>query len=434
MFRTVLTTPVFMCILDVLETHVKSSSNVKERRIWDKKNCCLFCGTFQAKLTRHVERKHKSEDEVQKMLRYPKRSKKRKMESERLRHLGNFYNNAKVLASGEGDFLVAKRPVKGMNMKVSQFVPCAYCKGYYMKAEIWRHINDCNFKDTNETDTCTTESFASGIKRGKSIMLACLKPALDNVGRECLFSVMKNDDISSVCRNDELIYQHGINMLHTKGADHASYIRTKMRELGRLVIQARKSLGSVNLKDLIQPDRFDHVIDAVKKECRYATDKISKFEIPSLALKMGYSLKQCAELKLGLCIRDKDTVGEDETNRFLKLYDMEYSDKISSVALETLHTKKARKPAILPVTNDIVEFQKYVREKIPQITKQVKLTQDSGLFKDLAQMTLSSLIVFNKRRSGETSKMLLSDLKENKKGNEDIAAMLSDVEQTLCKR
>ena len=117
-----------------------------------------------------------------------------------------------------------------------------------------------------------------------------------------------------------------------------------------------------------------------------------------------------------------------------ELYDMEYSDKISSVALETLHTKKARKPAILPVTNDIVEFQKYVREKIPQITKQVKLTQDSGLFKDLAQMTLSSLIVFNKRRSGETSKMLLSDLKENKKGNEDIAAMLSDVEQTLCKR
>ena len=75
------------------------------------------------------------------MLRYPKCSKKRKMESERLRHLGNFY--AKILASGKGDFLVAKRPVKGMIMKVSQFVPCAYCKGYYMKAEFWRHINFC---------------------------------------------------------------------------------------------------------------------------------------------------------------------------------------------------------------------------------------------------------------------------------------------------
>ena len=74
------------------------------------------------------------------------------------------------------------------------------------------------------------------------------------------------DDISHVVKNDELILRFG-NRLCTKlrkDGNQQHYISNKMRELGCLVLEARKCCENIaSLSDCLDPSNFDFVIEAV---------------------------------------------------------------------------------------------------------------------------------------------------------------------------
>ena len=101
-----------------------------ERRKYDKRSCCFYCGKMMAKVTNHYMLKHMKEKEVANIAKMSMNSPERKLALEKLRLKGNFINNMKVLNDRKGDILVVRRANKDAKAPES-YLPCIYCLGFF---------------------------------------------------------------------------------------------------------------------------------------------------------------------------------------------------------------------------------------------------------------------------------------------------------------
>lgn len=92
---------------------------------------------------------------------------------------------------------------------------------------------------------------------------------------------------------------------------------------------------------------------------------------------------------------------------FLDIMDIEWRNRISSMALKTLHDRKMNCSQMLPITEDIIKLNKFLDNVIQESVKNLSLNVPLH-WSTLAAATLSRLILFNKRRSGEASRMTLN--------------------------
>lgn len=394
------------------------------------------------------------EIEVAKVLSYTKKSNERKKGLEKLQNLGDFYHNAAVIEKGEGEFFVSKRPSSDSVVSYKEYVPCVFCKGYFLGVEIWRHYKNCKFRGedvTVDNEECCTHLSAGNLRGSRILAENACKKSHGNEG--ILFGNMRNDDISFVAKQDDMISRLGLNLYARKGAKQIEYIRAKMREIARLLIRIRQqthptpnikdqiseTADFLALKDVLKPEKFDAVISGIQAECKYSVENgVPSFEVPSLGLKLGHTLRKCCYIKMGLCIRAHDEQGERDAEQFLRLLEMEFKDHVSSIALKTLENIQRKKPECLPVTKDIVKFQNFIKEKVITLTAQAMKEKSGQNYCDLAKATLARIITFNKRRSGEVAKFSISDYMGRQGGsshqNQDIYQMLSPAEQKLASR
>jgi len=81
-------------------------------RTYDRKSYCYFCSRPHAKLIRHMTLMHKDEHEVRDLMEETDKAKK-KLSILKLRNLGNYEHNRRVVDRGAGEFLVSYRTVYG---------------------------------------------------------------------------------------------------------------------------------------------------------------------------------------------------------------------------------------------------------------------------------------------------------------------------------
>jgi hypothetical protein len=125
-----------------------------------------------------------------------------------------------------------------------------------------------------------------------------------------------------------------------------------MRELGRLLKQFRleTKMSSAKLIDVMEPTKgFDKAIVSVRKLCNFQRSK--EQSVPSLALKIGHSLKKCAGIIRNKAIRENQPEVENRMKQYLKLHTSEWGSLITRYALDALEIK--RTTAVLPVTEDL---------------------------------------------------------------------------------
>jgi hypothetical protein len=75
-------------------SHVRlqASSNKKGIRGWDKRHFCLYCGKSSTKITKHLLRQHKEENNIKE-----KKSKHRKLLIVILTNAGDYNHNMEVI-------------------------------------------------------------------------------------------------------------------------------------------------------------------------------------------------------------------------------------------------------------------------------------------------------------------------------------------------
>ena len=100
---------------------------------------CLFCLKMQAKLPRHLKLVHKDEPEVIKAVSLP--SKQSNQEFERLKKLGIYKYNKEMVKQGQTSFIRERQQGDCHDLQM-----CCYCKGFFAKKYIYRHISTCSSK------------------------------------------------------------------------------------------------------------------------------------------------------------------------------------------------------------------------------------------------------------------------------------------------
>lgn len=100
---------------------------------------------------------------------------------------------------------------------------------------------------------------------------------------------------------------------------------------------------------------------------------------------------------------------------FLELHDNECTEKIFSMSLAAADNKKMNKVSILPLTDDLEKASEHMVGKIRSLTEELRRESKEGTARVtcrstwicLAKVTLARIILFNKRRSLETSKIAI---------------------------
>ncbi|XP_067374903.1 uncharacterized protein [Channa argus] len=397
-----------------------------------QKNYCYVCKKPQSKISRHLKNHEGTEPDIAAAFLLPKHSQERKRLLEKLRNKGNYQHNQEVMDNRSGPLKLKRRPRKfDIEISTKAYVHCAYCKGMFIRKELWRHTKRCPSKTASDSEATGKAKVLVMADIAETTFSQTLSPGLWKI-----LANMKEDDISSSVRNDFLILQMGQCLYNKHGSDptKAEYIRQKLREVGRLLLTLRRKFSIYNLEEALKPNLFFKVIEAVKDVAGY-DEESHTYKTPSLALKLGHSLHKIGDIILSRAIAAEDDGMIKAAERFKRLCSSEWTQLVSHSALSTLSKSKFNKPSTIPFTKDVQLLNKCLEKKLHDAFESLKISESSQIYADLAKVTLTQIIVFNRRRAGEVSKMTLECFKKRDQTelHPDIAVGLSPFEQKMSK-
>lgn len=401
--------------------------NNKYVRKWDKKQFCPFCLKPVAKLPRHMETVHKAEPEVEEVMRLPLKSSIRRQRPEKLLRLGNYKHNTQVLQTKSGMLVTTRRPSKPCS--ADDFVPCEYCFAFFLQRDLWKHVKVCKHRPNDE----------SRKRRSRSIGIMLLPNASNaspGLQKEVL-SRMNAGKVATAVRNDSLIVSYGNNLhfQHGHAAQRIQYISQKLRLLGRLLIAVRKINHNIHrLADCLNPSNFDAVIAAVKSVSGF-DETTHLYNVPSLPLKLGHSLHDCANILRAEAIKRNDKESLSHADHFVELYKMQWSKKVSTHALRTMTGRKMHQPQTLSLASDLQKMHAYLLTSAQNASAKLQEDQSVNEWLLLARTTLAQIVLFNRRRGGEAQRLLCDNYNHRSRNtNEDVARGLSILERKLINK
>ena len=381
----------------------------------------------------HLRGQHTKSKEVFEALQ--KSGKERELAFEKVKNLGNFKHNSTVLSTGNGELIVVRRPKTDV-VTYQDYVPCTICYGFFKCNELWRHNKICKHR---KEDACGfSEPFS--LTKARMLLAGSFQTNLKFLHTSVL-SLMRHDDVYAAILKDGLILQFGDILLNKLGIRRKNDIAQRMRQLGKLIeLLHNDNENNLELSDYLIPSRFDAVVNAVRKISGYKMNKedIFVFETPSLAIRLGHHIIKCAEIKRGRCIRDGSDIILKQTANFIDLYHIEWTDRMSSVALASLKTNKFNKEEALPLTEDLVLLKTFLVKNINLLNSSISKETPYAVYRSLLEYTLVRIILFNERRSSEVAMLLLDTVKQKikwgKTAHQEILNCLQPQEKQLLKR
>jgi len=410
------------------------------KRVRDKKLACFVCRKRVLWLSRHLSKAHSDHFMVAQVM--SKIGVARKHGWQRLKNLGSFKHNVRVLKRRKGEIIVVRR--SSGKLGADQYLPCTRCYGFYYKYDLWRHRCPCNSPESSTEETTRSGDI---LDNSRSLLEGAVS-ANKNIGhidehlKKHVLKHMRDDKTSSVIRSDTLILQFGSAQLKRIGIKGQRRIATRMRILARLLQTLRTSLDlpSKSLSYFLDSAHFDAVVEAVETMSGLHSDKNGQrvLKTPSIALLVGNVLPKCCNIKKGVAIRKGDDENVKEVENFMTLFTTDYSDSMSCPALSTLKTKRYNKPDELPSTEDLMKLKEFTETQMCRLTQQLKTEQDYSSWRQLAEIVLTRLVVFNKRRASEPARLELSQYLNrpdwHRTSNQEVLGNLKPLEKKLMER
>lgn len=130
-------------LLQSATVDASKKSQITNKRIWDKRDVCIFCEKSITNFSRHLIRQHGKEIEVAKLSSLKCGTTERKNVIHQIRKRGNCFNNIRNAPC----LKPVRRPnqFSGQN-KPSDYLPCKFCFGLFLKKYLSRHLKLCSSK------------------------------------------------------------------------------------------------------------------------------------------------------------------------------------------------------------------------------------------------------------------------------------------------
>lgn len=107
------------------------------------------------------------------------------------------------------------------------------------------------------------------------------------------------------------------------------------------------------------------------------------------------------------------------------------------MSLNVLNAKKFNKVELLPLADDLDKLRKSLLAKMSSNMERLEQEPQLEVWGDLAQATLARLVIFNKRRGGEASKLLTESFLErpdwSQVNSTEVLSSLNGFEKELSK-
>ncbi|XP_060084578.1 uncharacterized protein LOC132563843 [Ylistrum balloti] len=392
----------------------------------DKLRSCLYCCRMYARILRHYTQVHSKETDVAKVLALSKKSKARKSLWAKIVNKGDFNHNIDVMKNQQGMVIPKYRPRTNQDC-MTKYVPCKYCLGMFVPTDLWKHARSCKSRDDPQK---TKAGYREMVNSGKLLL-----PVVGSSHQlfENILTKMKNDAITRAVENDDLILLFGERLYNKNGHNfhQHQYISQRLRELVQFLIQVREMFPSFVVSSCLLPCNWDKLLKGLKQVAGY-NEGTHVYDI-ALPLKLGHSFSKCAKILKMQAVREDNEVLKKTAEGFLELYESEWAESISSQALTTLHNSKFNKPQYVPLAADVKRLTIYLKKRADVLQE----SSDSKGLDDLVEVVLAQLILFNRKRSGETQRMEIKDYREGIKESgvaldEEVQMSLTKFERELC--
>ncbi|KAE8277831.1 hypothetical protein D5F01_LYC24138 [Larimichthys crocea] len=149
----------------------------------------------------------------------------------------------------------------------------------------------------------------------------------------------------------------------------------------------------------------------------------------------GHNLKKIASIVECEAIISGDENTTNNVRAFKQICDTKWNECVSSQALRNLCEAKWNVPQLLPFAEDVRKMHQFLTVQRTECRRKLEEEPSKKPWAELAKITLCDVILFNRRREGEVSKMSLSafTLRDTSSTHPDVELALSDLEKKLCK-
>lgn len=316
-----------------------------------------------------------------------------------LRNRGTFLFNTKN-AYNNGQLLVTRRPNVNLDKHVNDYKVCPHCKGFYSKNGLRRHYIKCEKEAVRGEKTLfSTSRRVHGQVHKKA----------DNTLRNVIIPKMRDDDITCIIKYDELAIIYGNKLCTKYRKPHLEYfIRSKLRLIGRLLIEIKKINTSItDFASIFQPLYYDDVVKGVNKVA--LLNDCLTYKSPATAFSYGTLLKKCGQILINEHIKSDNEIGQKKVKNFLSLLQEDFSNSVNKTVQENQLEKKRQKKIVLPSNDDIKRLNSFLNKNRDESYIRVKNECSKLNWVALAEFTLISVQVFNRRRAGEIERLTVED-------------------------
>ncbi|XP_077966290.1 uncharacterized protein LOC120348272 isoform X6 [Styela clava] len=392
------------------------------------KRPCVYCEQFQSKLSRHIARMHSEEPEVKEILGLPPKQRNRRFDQ--LRKNGMYKYNLKMLKENRhNQFLQCERSVKSDDLKM-----CGYCKAFVTRKYFHMHARTCRSQNG--------EIFCS--KLPLSVLTA---ENTEDLLFTDLLARFNNDEPGRLCRTDHMIKKIGRSLFerHKRKQDKKTEVRKsvmlKMRTLATLFMEFRRCMKSKFGNDVKTESMLDRKNFLMLEEAINNVTTLKEGGIKAGSkIFIGNLLKNAVKIMKGTYLIEDDDAKAETIDKFAAVLNLRWTSMFGDAEYILQHNRqtKLRQPELLPNEQDVAKIKTYTVNTLASRLSDEYFLPCQENFIVIRNLVMSRLTLFNARRGGEPSRLLMKDW-ENAKNDkwidtQRIQFLSSSVDQELMKK
>lgn len=250
-------------------------------------------------------------------------------------------------------------------------------------------------------------------------------------------SVMHDDPIANLAKYDWLLIVYGNELSEQYGFQpHHKIVRSRLRMLSRLLLQLRQIEPEItDFASLYHPKYCDAVIEAIRVSTGFGSST-RQFKTPWSATKSVTEVKRVGRVLTEEFISKSNKDLKEQTNDFLSLFRSRSAIRVNKLAKTTINSMKRHTDETLPSEDDIRHFKQFLDEKRQQYFETLKKAFTFKDWLNLSEVTMVSLLFFNRRRVGELENATVLEYTTRKKVTSDnkhqsFKALSSDAKERV---
>ncbi len=331
-------------------------------------------------------------------------------------------------ANKNKEMIVCRRPNSRLNRKATDYLICPNCIGLHAVTNLRNHFK-----------TCTGDAY-KGVGNVKILSRAIegrfAAEASDQLRK--VIPVMREDAVVQLIRYDPLLIVYG-NLLCLKYHFHfqQNMIRAKLRLAGR-VLQALRIINAevTDFSSVYHPKRYKQVIEAIKVVGKF-NSVTNEFGAPATSASAVTLIKQIGSVLKCEYIEAEDSVRVKKTEDFLYLMESQFTSIINKRVKENQQQKRREKNHKIPSRNDVSLLSVFLNSERNRFYDEITVNFSTKSWVKLSELTVASIILFNRRRVGEAQNILKSDFVRRESietSNEELFRSLPEKSKKVARR